>query len=385
MSTLSTPSFTIITRDLTTVIGKAALNNMRAHVTVSCASCNPGRYTDYSDDQIKEAFDNTNLMFEIYMIDPENAFNVPSGLALIDVQNRVATIKLLFTLPAGKGHMLITKILAYARSYFSTPNVDTIYCNSYNFSWITGSCIAHHFVKCEGDSHQYRTTILHFNQHEVKKLSSIPELKKATGEQIKMEQSFEHSPYDPSHGPLYQAFIKNLLDSSVITEDELKRSRSDVRTTILRPGQSSNPLGIHGDFTPREPGTNLFYNPDPNQTLKIIVVSSGSPGTKVYTKPINVPICTNEWTHVWREAQVQNAVVGTNAKYFETESGCPVVFTEMQMHEAQALEARHMSNGETASARVFMRLIIYPKSRKSEVPTEAASSLPQVYIKNIEM
>src|SRR3990172_2926726 len=103
--------FEIITRRSTSPVWKASLANMSAHVNSACNSCPNGRYSDYSDDQIRQAFSTCNVMFEVYISDPDSYVKIPAGLALIVVKDRVATIELFFTLPAGKGKMLISKLL----------------------------------------------------------------------------------------------------------------------------------------------------------------------------------------------------------------------------------------------------------------------------------
>lgn len=389
-NTLHMQEFEVVARKLFTedgkpdAVGQAALRGMRSHVYSACHSSPNGKYSDYSEEQINVAFANCNLLFEMYVPDPLSHVKIPAGLALVNVMHPVATIKLLFTLPGGKGHMLISRLIGYSKNVFAVPEIDKIVCHSHNFVWISGPCSTHRFTKAtEEGVYEYRTNVLHFNQHPIVKLDAVPELAAANTDTIKSEPSFEHAPYSSElGGPLYSGFIQHLINRSIITREELSRSRSDVRVTVLRPGQSSNPPGIHGDFTPREPITGYFCNPPPQETLKIVIVSVGKPGTRVYTKPVDLAICTDEWTHLWREDRFDSAVQN---EHFDTDSACPVVFSEMQLHEARALSACDMSLGETASVRVFMRLIIYPESRRSEVPKCAAQSLPQVYLKEVEM
>lgn len=400
-ATLSLQEFSVVVRKLfnedgsKNKEGQASLLNMKAYVDAACNSTL--KYTDYSSEQINSAFANSNILFEMYVPSSEKIL-VPAGLALATVKEPIVTINLLFTLPAGKGHMLISRLIGHSRVVFSTPTIDKIVCRSYGFSWIYGPCTSHGFVSVGNNNYEYRTNILHFNQHPVIKMAPITELVTASSEIIKMEPTIERGPFSLKEffareeispeqiqkRPLYSSFISHLLKHNIVTKEELSRSRSDVRVSVLRPGQSSNPLGVHGDFTPRESETEFFCNPEKGETLKVIIVSSGKPGTRIYTKPVNVSICTKEWTKVWREAAVQDCITSSQ-DFFDSESGCPVVFTDMQLHEARALTASDMQTNETASPRIFMRLVIYPKSRLSEVPKESFVSLHQVYVQSVEM
>lgn len=377
--------FTVVCYDFNTVEGQAAKSMFQSYTNAACNSTSNGKYSDYNDATITQAFNQANKMYAVY-VPSSLGISIPAGFSLIhtNLETKIASVLLLFTLPSGKGHMLVTRLIGHMKLALADGQITRIECHTQNFAWITGSCQAHHFVSENDDiSNQpiHRTNILYFNYFPVQMLDAIPCIANADEKSILNEPCFEHAPHNGHHkiGPLCQSFLEMCRQENIVTEEEWSRSRLDVRSTILRPGQSGNPIGPHGDFIPTEPNTGFFCNPLPNQNLKIILVSTGSPGTRLYTEPFHVTITTSDWTTLWRDANFQKVIYGPDAKYLDTKNGCPVIMNEMNIHTAQLLEAKNLQDGKTACARLFIRLVIYPESRKSEVPTEAARSIPQVY------
>jgi len=284
------------------------------------------------------------------------------GFALYTMTQNQMQIQIVFTLPRGKGQNLIPRLICILKeSYTHISNLDKVTCNTQAFPWFEGACRANQFY---GDI-TFECNVLHFNYKKVQELEKLDTEKV----DILQETTFEHSPLEgpgvAKFGPLCQQFI-NLI-SKRVSKEELKYARLDVRASIIRAGQNMNPFGIHADFVPKD--KNGFYS-QPKKEDKVFLVSIGAPSTKIYTKPFGIAISSSDWTYIWRHDLFQKNLTD----YIVTKDGIPIEMNSMTLHTAQLYE------GKEAIARLVMRIILFDSSRSDMVPTQFASSLPQVYM-----
>jgi len=330
-----------------------------AHVKALTLSAmnSQAKYSDYSEDQVNKAFiEATDL---ILAFEPSSSpfLTIPLALSLM----KRNTITLTFTLPAGKGRKIIINVIEETVKLLR-PSYDTILCQTYGFDWIKSSASYNKFKELDNTNHQ--TYVLKFNTSKPMFYVPIPAFIECNS--FKEEPLIENACYDyvmNNGGPL----LKELLNKNIFTEAQLKNSRFDVRGAILRPGQSQNPLGLHCDF----------FKPcvDP---LMILFVTNGYSETRIYTEPCITHMAdTNDWYKIIRQPEVASTVSGP---YVVPKKGEPVIFTDTNIHEAKALTKSEMPDGASSIYRLMMRIVVYPDSRKDEIPTGGSIGISQVYM-----
>lgn len=212
------------------------------------------KYSDYSEEQVLEAFEiATDLIFVAEQA--SSLFVVSLALALVNTN----TITLTFTLPAGKGRKLIIYIIEAIVKYLYQKNYDELLCKTYNFDWIKSSALYNKFKSLSDGNSVFNTYVLKFNQTKAVEYNLIPSISNATDEELKHETLIENANYEyiKEYGG---NLLKKLLAENILTDEELNRSRFDVRCSLLRPGQSQNPLGLHCDFfKPKQQDRLKFY------------------------------------------------------------------------------------------------------------------------------
>ncbi len=341
-----------------------------SHTRAACNSAT--KYSDYSNETIETKFQEAKSMYAV-LIPSKSGIIIPAAFALMNSDK--SKILLLFTLPAGKGHMMVSRLIGHIKiDVAHDQKLPRLECDTNGFQWISGPCISHNFVK--ENEMLSRTNILYFNVKPAKQLPCMtPTL---STDDILEEKTFEHAPITQANfeefGPVVRGLLKSLLDQKIVNDVDLPRIRIDVRKAMLRDGQSSNPVGVHSDFIPTEEKTGYFCNPVDNDDL-IILVSFGKPGTIVYTSKFGVPITTSDWCKVWREPAFQEHVFGEHAPKFVSQDGCPIIMNNMTLHSAQFLQAEKSQS----EARLMIRFIVYSPSRQHLVPKKAAKGISQIY------
>jgi len=336
--------------------------------TLTLAACHSrAKYSDYSDEQVIRAFASATDM----IIAAEGSSPLfMAKLAVVLMQRN--TITLTSTLPAGKGRKLIISLIEEAVNYIKAKEdaYDCVLCQTHNFDWIHSSASYNKFeVVSSGntvDGKMYKTCILRFNIDTLINCDKVDALADATVDQVKSEPLIESAnyAYASSHAGY---LLKSLLDSSlkreVLTEEELTRARFDVRVSLLRPGQSQTPLGVHCDMSNVEAGGRL----------KILFVTNGYSETRLYTTPCVTTMAgslTKDWFRVMRQHEVQAVTDGSTSSihYTVAKPFYPIIFTDRTLHQATALTKEQMPVGCEAVWRYFIRIIVYPAERLAEVP-----------------
>jgi hypothetical protein len=178
-----------------------------------------------------------------------------------------------------------------------------------------------------------------------------------------------------SYAKEHSGFLLNsLLDQNILTQEELARSRFDVRVCLLRAGQSQNPLGIHCDF----------FNPEASR-LKILFVTNAYSETRLYTQPCVTTLANvKDWYRVVRQPEIEAAIRTTSSigpnNYVVAKCGEPVMFTDRTLHEAKALTKDQLPAGSEIVWRYMIRIVVYPSDRLDEVPKSGGVGVSQVYM-----
>lgn len=337
--------------------------HMKALTLAACHS--QAKYSDYSDEQVVNAFaTTTDMIFAAEASSP--LFVVPLALILMNVN----TITLTFTLPAGKGRKIIITMIEEAVKYLrdSDKGHDEILCETHGFGWITSSAAYNKFNPLPAPTNSlYHTYILRFNVDPLIKHDKIPTIASATVEQLKSETLIENANYEyvkENGGKL----VKSFLSEEILTEEEMSRTRFDVRVGLLRAGQSQNPLGVHCDF----------FSPQSSSRLKILFVTNGYSETRLYTEPCMTNMAdVKDWYKVVRQPEVAECV---SKNYVVPEAGQPIQFSDRTLHEAKALRKEQIPTGSECVWRLMIRAVVYPPDRVSEVPKSGSAGVPQVYM-----
>jgi len=341
--------------------------------SLTLAACHSqAKYSDYSDEQVVNAYETATDMIFVAVATTSPLFVVPLAVVLMSLN----TITLTFTLPAGKGRKIVISLIEEAVNYLRQKEMyDSILCQTHGFGWITSSAAYNKFEPLAGSSSLYRTYVLRFNVDPITVYDTIEPLVNISSDKIKKEPLIENGSYDyikQNGGPM----LDELLNQNILTEKELSRSRFDVRVGLLRAGQSQNPLGIHCDF----------FNPDKINNgvadrLKILFVTNAYSETRLYTKPcITTMAHAKDWYKIVRQPEV-DLVVKSN-DYIIAKRGQPIMFSDRTLHQATALTKEQLPPNSEVVWRYMMRIVVYPESRADEAPKpgQGCVGVPQVYM-----
>jgi hypothetical protein len=360
--------------------GKAMRDVFRSHTDAAMKSVT--KYSDYSAAYVDIAFLAAESIY-VVSIPSESGFVIPAGFALMS-RNK-ARILMLFTLPAGKNNMLVSRLVGHIKLDVAHEcRLDRLECDTHGYSWISGPCESHNFIK---DSQTLsRTNVLHFNIKPVVQLPSILDVSKLSNEDILNETSVEHAPVSldefsqpnlSDFGPITKLFFTACLEQKIFLVEDCKLLRVDVRCSMLRPEQSmiqcpvavsQNPTGAHCDWMETD---EAGYFVNGKETDTIVLMSIGKPGTKIYTEKFGVAITTQDWCKVWRETEFDKAIKGS---FIETQDAVPIVMDNTTLHSAQFLQPQ-----EKPVARMMIRITKFAKSRMHLVPLKKSKGVSQIY------
>lgn len=90
--------------------------------------------------------------------------------------------------------------------------------------------------------------------------------------------------------------------------------------------------------------------------------------TRIYTKQCITHMSdADEWYKIIRQPEIQHIFSGDN-NYIVAESGKPIIFTDLGIHEAKPLYKHQLPPNKSAVYRLMIRIVVYPLNRLNELP-----------------